>query len=80
MFFTVQLTGFNIHVDKDGADTVTAECVQGETACLTVNYAAYALSSLQGQKSDQPAIEILVSSPQKFNCEGIIYTTSSLQT
>lgn len=56
-----------IHVDKDGTDT--AECIQGETSCLTVNYA---LSSLQDQKSDSvPAIEILVSSPQKFNCEGI---------
>lgn len=56
-----------IHVDSDGIDTV--ECILGEKPCLTLNYA---LTKLQDRKSDQPGVEIMVSSSQqKFRCQGI---------
>lgn len=59
--------GLLIHVDSNGVDT--AECVLGQSPCLTLNYA---LSKLQDRKSDQPAVEIIVSSSkQKFPCQGI---------
>ena len=59
--------GLLIRVNSDGADT--AECVLGEKPCLTLNYA---LTKLQDRKSDQPGVEIMVSSPQqKFPCQGV---------
>ena len=61
-------SGLIIHVDQDGVDT--KECIQGQKSCLTVNYA---LTSLQDMKSDQPPVEIMVSSStQKLPCQGHI--------
>ena len=61
-----QKGGLTIHVDKNGTDTL--ECIQGTKSCLTLNYVLY---SLQAKKPDLPAVEILVSTSQKFNCAGI---------
>ena len=59
--------GLLIHVDNNGADS--AKCLQGESSCLTVNYA---LTKLQDKERDQPPVEIMVSSSvQKFPCQGI---------
>ena len=60
-------SGLIIHVDQDGVDD--KECIQGQKSCLTV---VYALTYLQDMKSDQPPVEIIVSSStQKFPCQGI---------